>query len=58
MLFLFESFCGHGFNSSDSTLQCYRGPNTEQWFDFTCFHPNPRGHEVIATMVLDVIDGL
>jgi lysophospholipase L1-like esterase len=58
MLFLFEHFCGHGFKRDDPTLQCYRGPNTELWFDFTCFHPTPIGHAEIAKLVLDVVDGL
>jgi lysophospholipase L1-like esterase len=58
MLFLFEHFCGHGFKRDDPSLQCYRGPNTELWFDLTCIHPTPRGHQEIASMVLDVVDGI
>ena len=26
MIFLLESFCGHGFNADDPTAPCYRGP--------------------------------
>jgi len=25
------------------------------WFDLTCIHPNPTGHEVIADMFMDVV---
>jgi lysophospholipase L1-like esterase len=55
MLFLLESFCGHGFNAEDPNGRCYRGPNTETWFDLTCIHPNPAGHQAIADMFLSVI---
>jgi len=55
MLFLLESFCGHGFNHDDPNGRCYRGPGAENWFDLTCIHPNPAGHQVIADMFLDVV---
>jgi lysophospholipase L1-like esterase len=55
MIFLLEAFCGHGYKRMDPSLQCYRGPNAELWFDLTCIHPNPKGHEVIANMFMDVI---
>jgi len=57
MIFLLEHFCGHGYKRDDATLQCYRGPGSELWFDLTCIHPTPKGHEQIANMFLDVIDG-
>ncbi len=56
MLFLLESFCGHGFRAEDPTGRCYRGPNTEVWFDLTCIHPNPAGHQAIADMFLSVVN--
>ncbi|MCB9520632.1 MAG: SGNH/GDSL hydrolase family protein [Myxococcales bacterium] len=56
MLFLLEHFCGHGFHYDDPEGQCYQGPDAEQWFDFTCIHPNPTGHREIANMVLAVVD--
>ena len=57
IIFMLEHFCGHGFNNDDpSASRCYRGPNTERWFDLTCIHPNPRGHEEIARMFTAVID--
>jgi lysophospholipase L1-like esterase len=56
MLFLREVFCGHGFRSDFEGGQCYRGPEAETWFDFTCIHPTPAGHEVIAGMVMDVVN--
>ena len=57
MVFLLEDFCGHGYKKDDPTLQCYRGPNTERWFDVTCVHPNPLGHAEIAKLFAEVIDG-
>ncbi len=57
MMFLLEHFCGHGFKRNDSKLQCYRGPNAELWFDATCIHPTPEGHEQIANQFMKVIDG-
>jgi lysophospholipase L1-like esterase len=55
MIFLLESFCGHGFNADDPTAPCYRGPGAETWFDLTCIHPNPTGHQQIADMFLAVV---
>jgi lysophospholipase L1-like esterase len=57
MLFLLEHFCGHGYRRTDSSLQCYRGPNAELWFDLTCIHPNPAGHAQLADLFQKVIDG-
>lgn len=56
MVFLMEAFCGHGFKLADPTLQCYRGPGAEMWFDGTCIHPNPAGHGIIAELFMDVIE--
>ena len=56
LVFMLEHFCGHGYRSDDEDGQCYRGPDTERWFDFTCIHPNETGHGEIARMVLSVID--
>lgn len=56
MIFTLEAFCGHGFRADDPAGQCYRGPDTETWFDLTCIHPTPVGHRVIADMFLAVID--
>ena len=55
MLFLLETFCGHGYNFDDPGGRCYRGSEAELWFDLTCTHPNPVGHEVIADMFLSVV---
>jgi len=55
MVFMLETFCGHGFHHDDPTSQCYRGPGAELWFDFTCLHPNPAGHAVIADLFFSVI---
>jgi lysophospholipase L1-like esterase len=57
MIFLLESFCGHGYHHDDPSSQCYRGPNSDLWFDFTCIHPNPRGHGQVADLFLTVVDG-
>ncbi len=55
MLFLLETFCGHGFNHEDPAGRCYRGPDAELWFDLTCIHPNPLGHAAIADMFSSVV---
>jgi len=57
MMFLFEHFCGHGFKRNDASLQCYRGAGAQLWFDLTCIHPTPQGHEQIALQFEKVIDG-
>jgi lysophospholipase L1-like esterase len=56
MTFMLEDFCGHGFASDDPTAPCYRGPNTPQWFDLTCIHPNPAGHQHISDMFMAVVN--
>ncbi len=55
MIFALEEFCGHGFNADDPAAPCYRGPGTQQWFDLTCIHPNPDGHDQLTDMFLDVV---
>jgi len=55
MIFLLESFCGHGFHAGDPTTECYRGPGTETWFDLTCIHPNPTGHAALADLFFQTI---
>ena len=50
MIMMLEHFCGHGFHSEDPDSPCYRGPNNENWFDGTCIHPNPTGHQVISDL--------
>jgi lysophospholipase L1-like esterase len=55
MIFLLENFCGHGYHHDDPNAPCYRGPNTEQWFDLTCIHPNPAGHQAISDMFMAVV---
>jgi lysophospholipase L1-like esterase len=55
LVFLLETFCGHGYNREDPNGRCYRGPGAELWFDLTCIHPNPAGHAVLADLVMDVV---
>jgi len=57
LMFLFEHFCGHGYKRKDANLQCYRGANAELWFDATCIHPTPSGHDQIAKQFAKVIEG-
>ncbi|MGH7327329.1 MAG: hypothetical protein ACREJX_03155, partial [Polyangiaceae bacterium] len=57
LVFLLEDFCGHGYERSDPSLQCYRGPDSPLWFDLTCMHPDPAGHAEIARLFEAVIDG-
>lgn len=56
MMFLGETFCGHGYNAADSSSRCYRGRGADLWLDFTCEHPNASGHDAIRDMVMAVID--
>ena len=56
MIFLLEHFCGHGFFAGDPDNECYRGDDAETWFDATCIHPNPTGHDQIAEMFMAVIE--
>jgi lysophospholipase L1-like esterase len=56
VIFMLEDFCGHGFHNDDPAAPCYRGPNTERWFDLTCIHPNPTGHDHIADMFMAVVN--
>lgn len=55
IIFMLESFCGHGYHHDDPTNRCYRGPNAERWFDASCIHPTPTGHGVIADMFMSVV---
>ncbi len=55
MIFMLETFCGHGYHNEDAAGRCYRGPGTERWFDVSCIHPNPTGHGVISDMFMSVI---
>jgi lysophospholipase L1-like esterase len=55
IVFMLENFCGHGFHNEDPQSQCYRGPGAERWIDFTCIHPNARGHEELARMFMAVV---
>lgn len=55
MMFLLETFCGHGFENDNPMAPCYRGPDTPRWFDLTCIHPNPTGHGVIADNFMSVV---
>ncbi|MBI3071517.1 MAG: SGNH/GDSL hydrolase family protein [Deltaproteobacteria bacterium] len=57
MVFLLETFCGHGTKYNDSSNECYRGVGTERWIDFTCLHPTPVGHARVAELFMSVIDG-
>ena len=56
LMFLSETFCGHGFHAGDPENECFRGEDAETWFDFTCIHPNPAGHQAIAEAFLKVIE--
>lgn len=55
MIFLLESFCGHGFQADNPEAPCYRGPGAGTWFDLTCIHPNPTGHDQITDLFGAVI---
>lgn len=55
VVFMSEGFCGHGYHADDPESACYRGEGNETWFDFTCIHPTPTGHEALAEMFMNVI---
>jgi lysophospholipase L1-like esterase len=56
VIFMLEDFCGHGFERDNTAGPCYRGPNTPGWFDLTCIHPNPAGHDHITDMFMAVVN--
>jgi len=55
MVFMLESFCGHGYKRNDPAALCYRGPNQPLWFDGTCIHPNAAGHAALAELFFQTI---
>ena len=55
MIFMLESFCGHGYKRNDPTSPCYRGPNQALWFDLTCIHPSNEGHVALADLFFKTI---
>jgi len=60
MIFMLEHFCGHGWvatgANADASARCYLGPGTDRWFDDSCIHPNPTGHDMIADMFMAVVE--
>jgi len=54
--FMGEAFCGHGYNWDDTTGRCYRGGDSDVYFDASCEHPTHFGHTAIANTMLGVID--
>jgi hypothetical protein len=57
MVFMMEHFCGHGFRADDPESGCYKGPETPLYFDGTCIHPSPEGHDKLAQLFDQVIGG-
>jgi lysophospholipase L1-like esterase len=55
MIFMLESFCGHGYERNNPMALCYRGPNEPLWFDPTCIHPNTDGHAALADLFYKTI---
>ena len=56
MIFMLEAFCGHGFARDDADGICYRGAGSAAYFDDTCIHPTPAGHQAIADMFLATVN--
>lgn len=56
VVFLGETFCGHGYAWDDPGGRCYRGRDAALWLDFTCEHPNTRGHDALTESFLAVVD--
>ncbi len=55
MVFMSEEFCGHGFYHNDAINVCYADGN-DNWFDLTCIHPTPDGHDNLAGMFSMVVE--
>jgi len=56
VIFLLEDFCGHGFERDNPMAPCYRGPGQTAYFDLTCIHPTPAGHDHIRDMFMAVVN--
>jgi lysophospholipase L1-like esterase len=60
LIWLLEHFCGHGYKATgaaaDPNNRCYRGPNTQLYFDETCIHPNDPGHAALFGMFKAVVE--
>ena len=56
MIFLLEEFCGHGYRRDEESSSCYVGPDAELWFDVSCIHPTPAGHNRLAELFEAVIN--
>jgi lysophospholipase L1-like esterase len=56
MLFLAEEFCGHGYERDNPAAPCYRGPGQAAYFDLTCTHPTPAGHDRLREMFMAVVN--
>ena len=56
VIFMLEDFCGHGFERDNPAAPCYRGPGQAAWFDLTCIHPNPTGHDHVTDMFMAVVN--
>jgi lysophospholipase L1-like esterase len=56
MVFMMETFCGHGYKKDDPNLQCYRGPGAELYFDPTCIHPSDAGATALANLFFNVVN--
>lgn len=54
-----EEFCGHGYvaagANADPDNRCYIGPDAQLYFDETCIHPSPAGHNALFEMFKAVI---
>ena len=55
MVFMLETFCGHGYERNNPQAICYRGPGQPLWFDGTCIHPNADGHAALADFFFQTI---
>ncbi len=59
MIWTVESFCGHGYMAAganaDPENMCYIGPDAELYFDESCIHPSPAGHNALFEMFKAVV---
>jgi lysophospholipase L1-like esterase len=50
-------FTGHGFHSSDTSIEGHHAEDPTVWFASDCIHPNDRGHHEIRRLFHAAISG-
>jgi hypothetical protein len=55
MVFLLETFCGHGFKAGDPTAPCYRGPEQQDLVRPDLHPPDPRWATTVITDLFSAV---